>query len=76
MRTPSMCRMRFPQPLLALLALCAVASADDNEDTAVTTAPIYLPYYNQEAWSLVRGSVIASVGDPSSPPSLQLGAWR
>lgn len=55
-----MCRMRFPQPLLALLALCAIASADDNEDTAVTTAPIYLPYYNQEAWSLVRGSVIAS----------------
>ncbi|KAF7547558.1 hypothetical protein G7Z17_g7645 [Cylindrodendrum hubeiense] len=58
MRTPSMFYLRFPLPLLALLALCAVVSADD--DDAVTTAPIFLPYYNQEAWSLVRGSVVAS----------------
>ncbi|KPM39802.1 hypothetical protein AK830_g6760 [Neonectria ditissima] len=54
---------RFPSPspaLLALaLALCAGSSADDQED-AITTAPIYLPYYNEESWSLVRGSVIAS----------------
>ncbi|KAH7145816.1 hypothetical protein B0J13DRAFT_525339 [Dactylonectria estremocensis] len=53
-------RLPLQRPaLLALLVLCAGASADD-QDAAVTTAPIYLPYYNRESWSLVRGSVIAS----------------
>ncbi|KAH7165561.1 hypothetical protein EDB81DRAFT_679538 [Dactylonectria macrodidyma] len=52
--------LQLPAPaLLALLALCAITSADD-QNTAVTTAPIYLPYYDEESWSLVRGSVIAS----------------
>ncbi|KAK7426964.1 hypothetical protein QQZ08_006561 [Neonectria magnoliae] len=57
---------RFPSPspgLLALaLTLCVVTSAEDQED-AITTAPIYLPYYNEKSWSLVRGSVIASDPD-------------
>ncbi|RTE82868.1 hypothetical protein BHE90_002613 [Fusarium euwallaceae] len=45
--------------LLALLALCTAAPA--NQDApAVTTAPIYLPYYNKESWSVVRGSIISS----------------
>ncbi|KAM0343951.1 hypothetical protein ACHAPU_008006 [Fusarium lateritium] len=44
---------------LALLAVNSVAYASE-EPPAVTTAPIYLPYYNEESWSLVRGSVISS----------------
>ncbi|KAH6607683.1 hypothetical protein Trco_003996 [Trichoderma cornu-damae] len=31
---------------------------------AVTAAPIYLPYYDERAWSLVRGSIIST--DPSA----------
>lgn len=48
----------LPSILVTLVALCAVTSA--TEDPTVTTAPIYLPGYNKESWSLVRGSVIAS----------------
>ncbi|KAF5670875.1 hypothetical protein FHETE_4323 [Fusarium heterosporum] len=44
---------------LALLAVNSVAYASE-EPPAVTAAPIYLPYYNEESWSLVRGSVISS----------------
>lgn len=44
---------------LALLALDSVAYAEQEPPT-ITTAPIYLPYYNEESWSLVRGSVISS----------------
>lgn len=47
-------------PLLALLALCAAAPANQEPPT-VTTAPIYLPYYNKESWAVVRGSIISSV---------------
>ncbi|KAF4963691.1 hypothetical protein FSARC_8335 [Fusarium sarcochroum] len=47
---------------LALLAVNSVAYASE-EAPAVTAAPIYLPYYNEEAWSLVRGSVISSDSD-------------
>lgn len=46
---------------LALLAVNSVVYASE-EPPAVTAAPIYLPYYNQESWSLVRGSVVSSVG--------------
>ncbi|KAH6895381.1 hypothetical protein B0T10DRAFT_214445 [Thelonectria olida] len=45
-------------PLLALLAVYTVGSVGHEE--AVTTAPIYLPYYDKESWSLMRGSIIAS----------------
>ncbi|SPJ82436.1 uncharacterized protein FTOL_09841 [Fusarium torulosum] len=44
---------------LALLAVNSVVYASE-EPPAVTAAPIYLPYYNQESWSLVRGSVVSS----------------
>lgn len=45
--------------LLALLAVNSVAYAEQEPPT-ITTAPIYLPYYNKESWSLVRGSIISS----------------
>ncbi|EWZ42180.1 hypothetical protein FOCG_02641 [Fusarium oxysporum f. sp. radicis-lycopersici 26381] len=44
---------------LALLAANSFAYAIE-EPPAVTTAPIYLPYYDEDSWSLVRGSVISS----------------
>uniref|UniRef100_A0A0D2XQV6 Uncharacterized protein n=1 Tax=Fusarium oxysporum (strain Fo5176) TaxID=660025 RepID=A0A0D2XQV6_FUSOF len=44
---------------LALLAVNSFAYAIE-EPPAVTTAPIYLPYYDEDSWSLVRGSVISS----------------
>lgn len=54
--------LRFPPPLLALLALCApVAARGDDDKPSVTTAPIFLPYYDEESWSLVRGSILSSV---------------
>ncbi|KAM5348404.1 hypothetical protein ACJ41O_008228 [Fusarium nematophilum] len=49
----------FPSAVLALLAICAVGSASEEPPT-ITTAPIFLPYYHRESWSLVRGSVISS----------------
>lgn len=48
-------------PLLA--ALCVGALAGRNKYAAITTAPIYLPHYNEESWSLVRGSIIGLVGE-------------
>lgn len=57
--------------LLALLALIALgpgdamAHGDPPEAKAatptVTAAPIYLPYYDERSWSLVRGSIISTV---------------
>ncbi|KAI1064931.1 hypothetical protein LB507_001063 [Fusarium sp. FIESC RH6] len=44
---------------LALMALNRVAYAEEEPPT-ITTAPIYLPYYSEESWSLVRGSVVSS----------------
>ncbi|KAK5998389.1 hypothetical protein PT974_00768 [Cladobotryum mycophilum] len=61
----------YSSPLLPLLALCAINVAADEDrkksqtpKPTVTTAPIYLPYYDQRSWSLVRGSVIST--DPSA----------
>jgi hypothetical protein len=45
--------------LLAVLAVNSVAYAEQEPPT-ITTAPIYLPYYNKESWSLVRGSIVSS----------------
>ena len=54
--------MRLPPSLLALLlALSVLGAADHSETSTVTRAPIYLPYYDNQAWSLVRGSILASV---------------
>ncbi|KAL6698034.1 hypothetical protein J3F84DRAFT_258818 [Trichoderma pleuroticola] len=59
--------------LLALLALVAPCAADEMAQgephrlastPTVTAAPIYLPYYDERAWSLVRGSIIST--DPSA----------
>lgn len=44
---------------LALLAVNSVAYASE-EPPAVTAAPIFLPYYDEKSWSLVRGSVVSS----------------
>jgi hypothetical protein len=44
---------------LALMVLNRVAYAEE-EPATITTAPIYLPYYSEESWSLVRGSVVSS----------------
>ncbi|KAL7789486.1 hypothetical protein V8C37DRAFT_386049 [Trichoderma ceciliae] len=63
-----------PAPWLAFLALLALCPADamahgehPKEKAAtptVTAAPIYLPYYDEREWSLVRGSIIST--DPSA----------
>ncbi|KAF4976338.1 hypothetical protein FZEAL_6982 [Fusarium zealandicum] len=45
--------------LLALLALSAAGSASEEPPT-ITTAPIFLPYYSEESWSVVRGSIVSS----------------
>ncbi|KAF4450503.1 hypothetical protein F53441_6393 [Fusarium austroafricanum] len=50
---------RFMSTWLVLLAVNSFTYASE-EPPAVTTAPIYLPYYNEESWSLVRGSIISS----------------
>lgn len=49
--------------LLALCSLCVANDQDSSEDepTTVTAAPIYLPHYDSDAWSIVRGSIIESV---------------
>ncbi|KAK1507724.1 hypothetical protein CTAM01_02836 [Colletotrichum tamarilloi] len=51
--------MRCSQPSAALLSLCFFFSnavlADDT-----TTVPIYLPHYDANSWSQLRGSVISS----------------
>lgn len=64
----------FTAPWLALLGLLALYPADATahgespQATAatptVTAAPIYLPYYDERSWSLVRGSIIST--DPSA----------
>jgi hypothetical protein len=41
---------------LALPAACLPERRDDAPTP--TTAPFYLPYYNEESWSLVRGSIL------------------
>jgi hypothetical protein len=58
-------------PWLAFLALLALypanATAHGESPKAkaatptVTAAPIYLPYYDERSWSLVRGSIISTV---------------
>jgi hypothetical protein len=55
--------------LLLLLVDCALSSAADSDDDesptpTVKTAPVFLPHYDQDAWSLVRGSIISSVCRP------------
>ncbi|KAH7328104.1 hypothetical protein B0I35DRAFT_506636 [Stachybotrys elegans] len=51
--------------VLAALSLAHLCAADndgngDDRPAPVTTAPIFLPHYNEQSWSLVRGSIIAS----------------
>lgn len=61
--------MAFPMALiLALLALLAVCKADDNSPPTptITTAPIFIPYYSEDQWSAVRGSIISTVGLPGA----------
>ncbi|PHH92585.1 hypothetical protein CDD83_6747 [Cordyceps sp. RAO-2017] len=57
---------RGPRPatsrlaVVAFCALCRAAGAASPPAPAVTKAPIFLPYYHEEAWSVVRGSVLSS----------------
>ncbi|KID78984.1 uncharacterized protein G6M90_00g024600 [Metarhizium brunneum] len=47
---------------LALLALLKACNANDRGSTptpTVTTAPIFIPYYSEEQWSAVRGSIVS-----------------
>ncbi|KAI9167061.1 Mannan endo-1,6-alpha-mannosidase DCW1 [Paramyrothecium foliicola] len=44
--------------LLALRASCSEERRDEAEAPTPTTAPFYLPYYDEESWSLVRGSIL------------------
>jgi hypothetical protein len=58
-------------PWLAFLVLLALYPADATAHgesppakaaiPTVTAAPIYLPYYDERSWSLVRGSIISTV---------------
>ncbi|KAK2606126.1 hypothetical protein QQS21_003521 [Conoideocrella luteorostrata] len=53
----------FPRALaLILLALLRICNADD--DTAptptITAAPIFIPYYNEDQWSAMRGSILSA----------------
>ncbi|KAL7933590.1 hypothetical protein V8C35DRAFT_303349 [Trichoderma chlorosporum] len=66
-------RRPWSTSLLALLALVAPCATDaiahePHRELAptptVTAAPIYLPYYDERAWSLVRGSIVST--DPSA----------
>ncbi|EFQ30920.1 hypothetical protein CGRA01v4_08672 [Colletotrichum graminicola] len=53
--------MHYPQPFLALLSLCLFSSnVVRADDTTTTTVPIYLPHYDANSWSQLRGSVISS----------------
>ena len=48
--------------ILSVLAFCAAAVRADNDKPATqTTAPVFLPEWDAQSWSLVRGSVIATV---------------
>ncbi|CAM1511337.1 Fc.00g088500.m01.CDS01 [Cosmosporella sp. VM-42] len=52
--------LRFPRPQsLVLLAVLRIGALAEEDAPAITTAPIFLPYYHEEAWSAVRGSVIS-----------------
>ncbi|POR38818.1 Uncharacterized protein TPAR_00999 [Tolypocladium paradoxum] len=54
--------LRLPSSLLtALLALRVLGRASSSPAApTVTTAPIFLPYYQTPQWSVVRGSILSS----------------
>jgi hypothetical protein len=53
-------RMPTTAQILSLLALCIASVRADDDTPTPTTAPVFLPEWNAESWSLVRGSVIAT----------------
>lgn len=65
--TAKLAQMTFPATMpttaqiLSLLALCVASVRADDDTPTPTTAPVFLPEWNAESWSLVRGSVIATV---------------
>lgn len=64
-RNPSTAPWLASLVLLALYAADATAHGESPQPKAatptVTAAPIYLPYYDERSWSLVRGSIISTV---------------
>ncbi|KAK2001806.1 hypothetical protein LX36DRAFT_318991 [Colletotrichum falcatum] len=73
--------MHCPQSFLALLSLCFFSSSLVRADDITTTVPIYLPHYDANSWSQLRGSVISSNAKettytifcaPQTPPNCDL----
>ncbi|KAG5999684.1 hypothetical protein E4U43_001923, partial [Claviceps pusilla] len=58
-------KVAVPQALAFLLLVAASicgASEDASPTPAMTTAPVFIPYYSEDQWSAMRGSIIAVVG--------------
>ncbi|KAG5999117.1 hypothetical protein E4U54_002056, partial [Claviceps lovelessii] len=58
-------KVAVPQALAFLLLVAASicgASEDASPTPAITTASVFIPYYSEDQWSAMRGSIIAVVG--------------
>ncbi|KAG6007549.1 hypothetical protein E4U21_005850 [Claviceps maximensis] len=57
-------KVAFPRALAFLLLVAAkgICSASDEPSPtpAITTAPIFIPYYSEDQWSVVRGSILGT----------------
>jgi hypothetical protein len=60
-----------------LLVFSSLCLADEESTTpsasVTTTAPVYLPHYDSDAWSVVRGSIIGQVR--SRQRHFRVAAW-
>ncbi|CAH0048888.1 unnamed protein product [Clonostachys solani] len=44
--------------ILLLCSLCAATKTTSARAATITAAPIFLPHYDRESWSMVRGSIM------------------
>ncbi|KAG5971080.1 hypothetical protein E4U55_001315 [Claviceps digitariae] len=53
---------RLKATLLLLLVAARICSAGDDPSPtpAITTAPVFIPYYSEDQWSAVRGSILGT----------------
>jgi hypothetical protein len=59
--------------LMIVASLCVAEEGSlATKPSSATTAPIYLPHYDEEAWSLVRGSIVDKVRREPAPPWFSL----